>query len=150
MPNDGKLYDPMGYSIWMLILALACIEVVIFWCCAVVWLTRKKKQRTLASLAPLAPIVPDVPAIQRKYLSLIDEIDIAYQQGNLKSRTVHQRLSILLRFFVQETKGLRAYALTLSDLRKTRYDALVSAIESYYVPEFHLLYSHHFRTNHRP
>ena len=137
MPNDGNLYEPVGYSVWLLIGFITLIAAVLIWYGFVIWLTRKKKQRTVENLAAKVPVLPDIPAIQKKYLALIDEVERSYQQGAMKSRAVHQKLSLLLRYFVHETKGLRAYTLTLSDLRHTRYAKLVEAIDSYYVPEFH-------------
>lgn len=129
-------YPPVGYGVLWLIMACAGIVLLFLWYGFVFWVTRRKHQRTLATLKPLAPPPLDIPAIQAKYFGLISEVEQAYTRGEIKSRAVHQKLSILLRFFAQEAHGIRAYSLTLSDLRKTRYTQLTAAIDAYYRPEF--------------
>ncbi|MGB4761805.1 MAG: hypothetical protein WBP12_00445 [Candidatus Saccharimonas sp.] len=137
MSNDVSPYGPVEYgSLWPMI-AIGIALLVIAWYGFVFWVSRRRKQRLLANLPPLEPTVVDMEGLRKKYLALIDEVALAAKNGQIKSRTVHQKLSVLLRFFAQEAHGLRAFSLTLSDLRQTRYHQLTSAIESYYVPEFH-------------
>lgn len=136
MPSDISAYPPFSYSIFWTILLSVGIILLIGWYAGVIWSTRRKPLRTVATLKPggIAPI--DIPAMQAKYLGLIDQIERAYRAHEMDSRIVHQKLSILLRFFAQEAHGLRAFSLTLGDLRKTRYTQLTHAIETYYTPEF--------------
>lgn len=137
MQSDVSAYPPMNYTVMWLLIAIGCAVALIAWYGFVLWLTRKKRQRTVATLKPADMTPIDIPAIQAKYLALIAEIEQALARGEIKSRAAHQKLSILLRYFAQEAHGLRAFSLTLTDLRKTRFTQLADAIESYYVPEFH-------------
>lgn len=137
MPSDTSPYPPFSYDIVWTIVCVGAVVLLVGWYAAVVWITRRKPVRTVATLKPggIAPI--DIPAMQTKYLGLIDQIERAYGAGEIRSRAVHQKLSVLLRFFAQEAHGLRAFSLTLGDLRATRYTQLTHAIETYYTPEFH-------------
>lgn len=137
MQSDVSAYPPVNYTVMWLLIAIGCAVALIAWYGFVLWLTRKKRQRTVATLKPADMTPIDIPAIQAKYLALIAEIEQALARGEIKSRAAHQKLSILLRYFAQEAHGLRAFSLTLSDLRRTRFTQLADAIESYYVPEFH-------------
>jgi hypothetical protein len=137
MPSDISAYPPFSYSVVWTVLCVCGVVLLVGWYGTVMWLTRHKPQRTVATLKPgaIAPI--DVPAVRAKYLGLIGEVERAYHAGEMSSRIVHQKLSVLLRFFAQEAHGLRAFSLTLGDLRNTRYTQLTRAIEAYYTPEFH-------------
>ncbi len=136
MQDENKPYPLVDHDILWLLLGVGLLLLLAGWYFLVWWLTRKKVLRSVTNLAPREPVLPDMTAIRAKYLALIDEVEKSHQSGEISTRTVHQRLSVLLRFFAQEAHGLRAFSLTLSDLKKTRYDKLTEAIEQYYIPEF--------------
>ncbi len=137
MQNDVSAYIPVGYDTRLVTVALVCAVMLVIWYGYVIWTTRHRIHRNIANLPPLEPTVVDIEVLRAKYMTLIAEVESAHTNGQIQSRAVHQKLSVLLRFFAQEAHGLRAYSLTLSDLRRTRYNQLTAAIESYYVPEFH-------------
>ena len=135
--QSDKLSPLLQYSPAWLVIGLLLIVALVSWYVLVMWLTRKKKPHTIATLKPVDPVLPDIPALQKKYLALIDEIEQAYNSGQIKSRHTHQKLSLLLRFFAFECRGLRTHVFTLSDLRQVNLPKLTHAIERYYVPAFH-------------
>lgn len=134
--GDVKPYDPTGYSWWVWAAALLALIVLVAIILIVWLLTRKKSQRTVHTIKPKPLILPNIPVLQRKYLQLIAEVETSHQQGRISDRAVHQKLSVLLRYFVHEIKGVRTPVLTLAELKMTSFHTLVQAVESYYVPEF--------------
>lgn len=134
--QDVKPYPPEMYDgIWM-VAGISIVVLVAVWIVLVLFITRKKQPKLLSSQRPREPVLPDIPALQAKYLFLIIETESQYSQKILTSRQVHQKLSLLLRFFVYEAKGVRAQVFTLSDLKRAGLPSVTSAIEEYYRPEF--------------
>lgn len=136
MLSDVKPYDPSSYSWWVGAQALATISLLIITVAMIAWFTRKKKQKTVGTLKPKPIVLPDIPAIQQKYMKLIDEIEQGSKRNEITARGVHQKLSVLLRYFVYEIKGVRTPMLTLAELKMTSFISLTSAVETYYEPEF--------------
>lgn len=128
--SDVKPYNPIAYAPWTLLAGIGLLVAAVLFVAIVFWLTRQRKPRAV-TLPP-----PDVPALQQKYLALIDEVEKAQAAGELSARALHQKLSILLRFFAYETNGVAAPMLTLKDLKMTKLTLLTEAVETYYVPEF--------------
>lgn len=136
MQNADTLLPLTQYSpVW------AIFGVVLFvsataWVGFVFWTTRKKVQKTIANLPTVQPILPDVAALKIKYLGLIGDIEKASLAKQMTNRQTHQKLSILLRFFVFEVSGFRAQVMTLGDIKLSRYPTLAATIQSYYPDEF--------------
>ncbi len=136
MSNSPDFREWASYEPLWLMIGCMLLLMVALWYGAIFYLTRRKKQRTVASLPPRAYTPPDLTALRAKYLQLILEVEGHYTAKALSAREVHQKLSYLLRMFVFEIRGHRVDTLTLDDLKKTRYTELTAAIESYYLPEF--------------
>lgn len=133
MPELSPLlqYGPLPLAV-----AIGGIVLVAGWYVLVFWLTRRKPQKVLAALPPALPRVVDTSALKTDYLRRIDTIETAYRSRELHARVVHQQLSALVRRFVSEAVHVPAHTMTLADLKKTKFEALVPVIESYYQPEF--------------
>lgn len=133
VPNLSPL---LQYGPLPLILAGGVVLLLAGWYGFVLWLTRRKPQKVLATLPPAQPPVVDQASIRKMYLERIEAIEKAYNSRELRARAVHQQLSVLLRQFVSEINRLPAQTMTLADLKRSRLSALAPIIESYYKPEF--------------
>jgi carbon starvation protein CstA len=136
MPDAKQLAPPVPYRPLWLIIGVTLLVAVVIWYGVVWYLTRRRKLHTIHTLPLLHPAVVDLAKLKAKYLALISDIERQYQAGKINARTVHQVLSMTVRLFVFEARGLRAHLLTLSDLKKSDQTALVALIEAYYPPEF--------------
>lgn len=139
MQNAVDNYPPIQYSSVWLFVGIALVCLVVLWFGFVLWLTRRKKIRNVTNLRPVVPVVPDLAALQAKYLALVLEVEQSAARNEIDVRGVHQKMSILLRFFAYEAKGIKAHVLTLADLKQTRLTSIANAIEGYYTPEFNQL-----------
>jgi hypothetical protein len=135
MPGVDGYFPPVQYSpIWILI-GLALILVVIAWIVFVLVFTRRRPQPA-PTADPLAGLPLDPLALQASYVSLIDEVAMAHANGTLDFRQSHQRLSLLVRQFAGETRGIRASYMTLEDLRALRLTPLSSTVGELYPGAF--------------
>lgn len=129
--DNTTLHPPVGYEPMWVILAVLLIVAVIAWFVLVFWLTRKREPKPV-----LPPPKPDLAALKAKYLQLIADVERTHASGALVARGAHQKLSLLLRFFVFESSGVSAHVMTLSDIKATKLRSLESAIEMLYPAEF--------------
>ncbi|MEO8863161.1 MAG: hypothetical protein ABI354_02455 [Candidatus Saccharimonadales bacterium] len=136
MLNGDDIVSPVQYQSSWLIIGVIIISTVALWYFGVWMLTRKKKPHTIHTLKKNNKPVVDIAALKIKYLGLIDTIEQQYASGALDDRSAHQSLSMTVRLFVYEAKGVHAQRLTLSDIKKTGIDSLITLISLYYPAEF--------------
>lgn len=136
MQGDVDLRPVFEFSLLWLILGCVLVVIVIGWLVFVIFITRKRVQKTINTLPQVPYVAPDISLLKQKYLALIDDVEKKYASHEYTKRLAHQSLSTLLRFFVYEAQNHRVDVMTLSDLRKTRYLTLAKAIEGLYIPEF--------------
>lgn len=129
------LNPPIQYDrIWFIIGCLLLLTVPIWYGC-LLWATRRKQMKSLATLAPI-PIGAELDALKAKYLRIIEELYQAYQRKEISLRTLHGDLSMTVRYFVFEAKQFPAPTMTLSDLNLAPYPTLTKLIGEYYPEEF--------------
>ena len=131
----GPLYYDIGWSIAGILFLLAAILIVV----AVLFTTRKKIIKSLATLKIKEPKIVDIEALKQKYLGLIDQVERNFANHMIKASVAHQRLSLVVRLFYCEAVGIRADVMVLSDLKKSKYKSLVANIEKLYPNEFNTL-----------
>ncbi len=136
MQSDVDLRPGFDFLPLWLILGCVFLVAVVAWCAFVMFITRKRVQKTIKTLPQISYTPPDINLLKQKYLALIDDVEKKYATHEYTQRSSHQALSLLLRFFVYEAQNHRVDVMTLSDLRKTKYQTLAKAIEGLYVPEF--------------
>lgn len=136
MQGDVDLRPGFDFLPLWLILGCVLLAIVVAWYVFVMFITRKRAQKTIKSLPQIPYIPPDRNLLKQKYLALIDDVENKYANNEYTKRSAHQTLSLLLRFFVYEAQNHRVDVMTLSDLRKTKYLTLAKAIEGLYMPEF--------------
>jgi hypothetical protein len=135
MQNVEKLNPPIQYNLIWLIIGLALLIAVLSWYGIVIWLTRRKKLKSIDNLKQL-PSPVDLDALKAKYLQFIEDLYLGYQRKEITLRELHQRFSLATRYFVYEAIGFPAPLLTLSDLKLAPYPKLTKLIEDYYPEEF--------------
>lgn len=136
MQNAEGFFAPEQYGLLWFLVGAVLVLAVAAWYGYVFWSTRRKPQKSIANLPPQEPIRPDMHALKAKYLALIAEVEQGVNGGTITSRTAHQKLSLLVRYFVFEANGFRAQVLTLSDIKQTKFTTIASAVEQYYPAEF--------------
>jgi hypothetical protein len=134
MQSVDKLNPPIQYRLLWLILGLSIALLIGIWYGVALWLTRRKKPKTLQTLKQLAP--SDLDSLKAKYLKIIEELYQRYVRGEISLRQLHIELSMAVRSFVQEASFFPAPFLTLADLRISSYPQLASLIGEYYPLEF--------------
>lgn len=139
MPNSPELTQPMQYGAGWLSVGIALILLAIGVNAWVFIITRKRKIRSMATLPALPPAAPPLDALRQKYFSLITEIEMKYHQKEIVARTAYQLLSITLRLFVHEARGIATHKLTLAEIKRAGLENLGGVIEQYYPPEFSAL-----------
>lgn len=135
MPNS-ELTQPMQYGAGWLSAGIILIVLVVGFNAWIFYSTRKKKQRKMATLPVLPPAAPPLDTLRQKYFALITEIEVKYHQQEITARTAYQLLSITVRLFVHEARGIATHRLTLAEIKRAGLDNLGNVIEHYYPPEF--------------
>lgn len=135
MPDINGYYPPAQYSPIWLIIGVALIVLVITWIVLLLVFTARRPQATVVA-EPLGGFPADAATLQATYLSLIDEVAVAHGSGSLDFRQAHQRLSLIVRQFAGEARGIRAPYMTLEELRALRLTPLSSTIGELYPGAF--------------
>lgn len=136
MLGDEVGYNPLAQYWWgWMAIALALVALVVAWYVFVWWSSRRATE-----LVPVADVEPDPTAsreeLRARYLALVDEVVASYDAGQLSRRAAHRKLGTLVRFYAQETSGVRADVMTLDDLTRARLGAIAHAVAVYYPAEF--------------
>jgi len=135
MPDGNGFYPPAQFSPLWFILGIVLILAVIGWYIFLIWFTRKRALRE-ATGAPWTGLPQQGPSLAQTYLTLIDEVERASADGLLEFREAHQRLSLLVREFAANARGIRAPYMTLEDLRATQLGALTFTVGQLYPGAF--------------
>ncbi|WP_165069055.1 hypothetical protein [Marisediminicola senii] len=132
---SGTLFPPVTYSPWWTVLAIGILLLIATFVVVVLVMTRTPPPEPHTGDASWIPdIRPE--EVREKYLALIADVDDAHRRGELDAREAHQRLSMLLRFFAYESRGIRAPQMTLADLREARVTPLSEAVARLYPDSF--------------
>ncbi len=133
-------YGLTTYAVIWLIIGLILLVAIAAWYGAVFWLTRKKPVSSIADLKLLTSPL-DLNALKAKYIKIVDEYYLQYEQHEVSRRALHRNLSIAVRYFVYEANHFPAPNLTLYDIRRAPYPNLTNLIRKYYVDEFAVIES---------
>jgi hypothetical protein len=134
--SNAEIVPPIDYSSLWLWLGVACLVSIVLIVTAILFFTRHKEPKTIASLKP-ATVNKDFEAIRAKYLKIIEAIKSDYARKAVSARTAHQQISLAVRKFVFEFSGIPAHHLTLTDLKKSAdLNELSGLIGKIYPPEF--------------
>jgi len=139
MQDAKELLPLVGYRVQWIIIGALLLLVTFAWIGFIFWHTRQRVQKTVSTLAPHKIAAIDLAALKNKYIALIDEAATEHQQNKLTARQTHQKLSLIVRFFVFEATGFPAQVMTLSDIERRNFPTLQSTIAAYYPDEFEAL-----------
>jgi hypothetical protein len=136
MLDDDLQYNALAQYWWgWMAIALAIGVLVTAWYVFVWWFSRRATEAVLVIEDDGAP-APSREEVRARYLGLVDEVVASYDAGRLSRRAAHQKLGTLVRFFAQESSGVRADVMTLDDLTRARLGAIAHAVAVYYPAEF--------------
>ena len=137
MQNVDKLVlnPPIQYPYIWLYIGLGILGAIGIGYLILFFATRRKKIRSISSLKQLPPTL-DMNGLKQKYIAIIDEQYLQYQNGQLTLRRLHTNLSMAVRSFVFEAKLFPAPRLTLQDLKRAPYQSLTNVVSNYYEKEF--------------
>ena len=133
-----ELQDPLSYHILVPVLA-ALLMIVALAVCLVIFLRfrpiRAPKERKIEIVRPAPATLEE---IRRRYLQELMMLRTQAAGGAIERRQAYQRLSKLIRGFVQETTGIEVQNYSLSEIRKLGIVPLTDLMSEYYEPEFAL------------
>jgi hypothetical protein len=136
---NSDFYGQINYSpIWLLIgllLLVFAVGIVV----GIFYVTRRKKIKTISTLKIKPPKVVDMNALCAKYIKMIDEAEESFKKRQIKASKCHQRISFAVRLFYFEAHGFHADIMTLTDLKKSKYDKLTKLVGDFYPNEFDTL-----------
>lgn len=133
MPGDESFFPPVQYSPLWFFLGVGIFVAIVIWFVAVIWFTRK---RALPPPPPLPFSMPLPDSARDRYLGFIDDVNAGYRRGALSYSDAHHELSVIIRAFAAEARGVRAPYMTLQDLRDGDHTALADIVEKLYPGEF--------------
>jgi hypothetical protein len=132
-PAPPGFYAPDPYAAWWLWVGLAVFAGVLGWYAWVWWATRERPAVVAAALSG-----DRVARLRDEYSRQIDVVAQRAATGRISARDAHQRLSVLVRHFVQELSGIRAPTMTLTELTASgaRLTPVSEVVEVLYPGEF--------------
>jgi hypothetical protein len=134
MLDGNGFYPPVQYSALWLILGIVILVIIIGWYVFVLVFNRRRAQPYASD--PLPGIPHQGTALRDTYLTLVDDIARAHAAGELDFREAHQRLSLVVREFAAQARGVRAQYMTLEDLRATPLAPLTATVGEIYPGAF--------------
>ncbi len=126
-----EFHGPVAYSALWPWLAVAGLLLVAGYYAVALWLTRPRRPMAAGWFGRA-----DVPSLRRVHLERIDRVEADVRAGRLSLRDGHQRLSEIVRSYVDAVSDLPATSMALADFRVAAPRPLTDAIELMYPPEF--------------
>lgn len=131
-----KLQNPFSYALWPIILLGICILGIVA-VLIILKLNLKFKRKPAVAKPVLQPVsTQDIHGLQMKYLKELDTVEQEFRKGSLSIRKAYQRMSSIVRRFVQERTGVKTHTYTLEDIRKSNMPRLEGIVGEFYSPEF--------------
>ncbi|WP_394938129.1 hypothetical protein [Psychromicrobium sp. YIM B11713] len=134
MHNDSHgegFFPPLDYAAFWWVLGVLLLLLIGVWYFSACYATRAKPQTGAIPMPPKR-----VPALRAEYLARIDQLVFRHHAGELSARDAHQKLSLLVRGFVQELTGVRTERMTLAELRTAGLPMVGDVVEVFYPAEF--------------
>jgi hypothetical protein len=132
-PPPPGFYAPDPYAAWWPWVGVAALVGIVGWYLWVWQATRERPPKVLAR-----PAEDRAARLRDEYTRQIDVVAQRAAAGHITPRDAHQRLSVLVRHFVQELSGIRAPTMTLSELTASgpRLTPVSEVVEVLYPGEF--------------
>lgn len=131
-PPPG-FYAPDPYAVWWPWVGAAVLAGIVGWYLWVWQATRVRPPKAVHAAGDDRDT-----RLREEYTRQIDLVAARAAAGRLTSRDAHQRISVLVRHFVQELSGIRAPTMTLSELSASgpRLTPVSEVVEVLYPGEF--------------
>jgi hypothetical protein len=139
MVTTVKLKDTFEYSGWMIALAvivtLIGIALLVF---AIVFTVRAlKTEKPVVLKAKKLRLTPErIFGLKNQYVSQVQSLLQQYNVGKIDKRDGYQKLSGVIRGFIQEATGINVQNYTIKEVKAMGIRRLDKLMEEYYVPEF--------------
>lgn len=132
MPTKIELRGPVdGTPIFVIV---AAVLLLVFWFVFLLLRTTKKVKKVEAKPEPL--IQTDFSVYQKSALEQIGALEKQWKSQAIDGREAHQKMSMILREYVDSVMGTKTKYMALHELRTLGRDDLTKLIEEYYEPEF--------------
>ncbi|MCQ2482191.1 MAG: hypothetical protein MJ153_01725 [Clostridia bacterium] len=134
-----RLQKNHQYSfIALIVAALIVLSPLIWWIVKKLLGIKPKEKKASSKVQTTKKIVNRRPlnVIKDDFIKRIDAIEKKYNDKAIDSREMHQKLSVTVRQFVSEVKGIPADALVLSDFERMQMPEMEKLLEAFYAPEF--------------
>ncbi|HPF29881.1 MAG TPA: hypothetical protein PLZ77_07230, partial [Lachnospiraceae bacterium] len=138
METSVKVQDMFSYSL-MPIYIVAGAMVLVLLIILLRILLKNRKKKTAKKNTPVVvtkPIAVRGNVSKADYLNKLEQLKLQYQQGECSVRDAYQRMSAIIRGFVEEATGIKVPNYTLQDIKELKMPVLEELIEEYYSPEF--------------
>jgi len=132
--DANGFYPPVQFSPLWLFIGAGILLLILGWYVFVLLSTRRRRLPVTGD--PFAGIPLPGPALRDTYLGLVDDVVRAHADGTLDFREAHQRLSLIVREFAAQARGIRAQYMTLEDLRASQLTPLSSTVGELYPGAF--------------
>ncbi len=112
---------------------------IIFLLCLIIWLIyriRKPKEEKPVPPVIVKPEPKNVLTIRQKYLNQIKELKDEVDAKLITNRKAYQRLSVIIRNFINETTSIKVQNYTLEEIKQAKMPVLTKLVAEYYAPEF--------------
>jgi hypothetical protein len=129
MRAADELTGPLGYSGWLVVLAVACVAVVVGVHALLAW-------RGLRADPPRVRVERPSPDLLVETLARIDAIGAEVAAQRLDRRSATTALSPLVRGFVGAVTGRPLAAMTLTDLEESGLPRVPELVGVLYPPQF--------------
>jgi hypothetical protein len=132
-PPPPGFYAPEPYAGWWLWVGVGAFVLIVAWY-AWVWRATRERPTGVAQ----RPVGDRTARLRDEYTRQIDAVAGQAVAGQISARDAHQRLSLLVRRFVQELSGIQAPTMTLSELSTSgpRLAPVSRVVEVLYPGEF--------------
>lgn len=136
MPITVELQDMFSYSIIPIIILALVLAIGIVW--IILHFIKKYRSKPKAAVpAPKLPVITLSPEqIKGKYLGIINDLEVKFQNGNMSNRNAYQELSRIIRNFVYEATGIKVHHNTLGEIKRLNMPNLYAIVKECYEPEF--------------
>ena len=134
MPGDENFYPPVQYSPAWLLLGIGIFLLIALGNFLIWFFTRKKPEPIEPARGPYVPQL--TPTVRERFIGFIDQVGARHAAGETSYVDAHHELSIIVRSFALEARGVRAPYMTLDELKATRHKPLADTIEEFYPGSF--------------
>lgn len=134
-----KLQKPMQYSLLALILALFVVLSPWIWKLVKYIISKLETEEKVKVKTEIEiPFEPrkSLYALKEEFIKRIDAIENSFNNSEIDSREMHQKLSSTVKQFVYEVTGIKTQTFVLSDFERNKMPQMQELLEIFYAPEF--------------